>query len=409
VPIIAGEHSGGVVLPEVGFATAVYMDPAGRVWQLTDAPRGWFTLADGVSGLGAAPYDLTTDAHPRGGVRLRHAQPQERTVVWPLHVYGETHTEFVGRWRALARAFTDTLRRGPGTLEIARPDGTRRHIRVHYSAGFEGQGAQGTGIVSDSAVLSLLCEDPYWIDSVPLTEHREHGTGEDFLQPYPSVSSGQVLGSTTLANPGDVVAWPEWTITGPATMVTFTQEDTGESFTLDPASAGGSLLAHEQVVVTTDPPRVRKKSVEQQTINLGGATAGSITITLGAETTVPIAYDADAATVQTALEGLVAVDPDEVLVTGGPLPATVALAFTGRYLGVDVDQVVVTPSGLTGGTVTVATTVQGGTANWVGALNWPGAELWPLQPGDNPVVFQLDGSGPGSAVDLSASARYETA
>ncbi|MEV2277878.1 hypothetical protein AB0I72_20060 [Nocardiopsis sp. NPDC049922] len=409
MPIIAGDHSGGALLPDVGFATAVYMDPSGQVWPLTDTLRGWFTLADGVSGLGAAPYDLTTDAHPRGGVRLRHAQPQARTVVWPIHVYGQDHTEFIGRWRALVKAFTDTLRRGPGLLEIARPDGTRRRIAVYYSQGFDGQGEQGTGIVSDSAVLSLLCEDPYWIDSVPLTEHREHGTGEDFLQPYPSVSSGQVLGSTTLANPGDVVAWPQWTITGPASLVTFTQNDTGESFTVDPAAIGGSLLAHEQVTVSTDPPRVRKLSVEQQTINLGAATAGTITITAFGETTVPITYDADAATVQTALEGLVAVDPDEVLVTGGPLPATITLAFVGRYVGVDVDEVLVTPTGLTGGTVTVATTVDGGTANWVGALDWPGAELWPLQPGPNRATFQLDGSGPGSAVDLAASARYETA
>jgi hypothetical protein len=409
VPIIAGDHSGGVVLPEVGFATAVYYSPDGTAWPLTDDRRGWFTLADGVSGLGAAPYELTTDAHPRGGVRLRHAHPQERTVVWPVHVYGENHTEFLGRWRQLARAFTSTLRKGPGKLEIARPDGTRRHIAVYYSGGFEGQGGQGTGITSDSAVLSLLCEDPYWVDAVPLTAHREHSVGEDFLQPYPSVSSGQVLGSTTLANPGDVKAWPEWTITGPATMVTFTQEDTGESFTLDPAAVGGNLLAHEQVVVSTHPPRVRKKSVEQQTISLGGATAGSITITAFGETTVPIAYDADAATVQAALEGLVAVDPDEVLVTGGPLPATITLVFVGRYVGEAVDEVLVTPSGMTGGTVTVATVVEGGTANWVGALDWPGAELWPLQPGPNPVTFQLDGSGPGSAVDLSASARHETA
>src|SRR5690606_41076088 len=48
-------------------------------------------------------------------------------------------------------------------------------------------------------------------------------------------------------------------------------------------------------------------------------------------------------------------------------------------------------------------------ANWVGALNWPDATLWGLGPGVNPVRFQLDGSGPGSAVDLRFNPRYETA
>lgn len=247
-----------VALPEVGFATATYFGPDGTVWPLTDPPRGWFTLADGVSGLGAASYELTSDPHPRGGARLRHSQPQPRAIVWPLHVWGDTHNEFVGRWRQMARAFTSTLRDGPGILEIARPDGGRRQTRVYYQEGFDGLGQRGTGIVSDTAILTLWAEDPYWTDPVPRVVHREHGTGEDFLVPFPSVSSGQVLGATTVENPGDVVVWPEWTITGPASLVTFTHTGTGEEFVLNPSSVGhGALLAGEQVTVSTDPVKVR--------------------------------------------------------------------------------------------------------------------------------------------------------
>src|SRR5690606_30720906 len=80
------------------------------------------------------------------------------------------------------------------------------------------------------------------------------------LDPFPQVSSGQVLGETTLTNPGDVEAWPTWTITGPASLVTITHLDTGEEFAVDPGADGidhGPLLEGEQVVVTTDPPRVR--------------------------------------------------------------------------------------------------------------------------------------------------------
>ncbi|MGI5196587.1 phage distal tail protein [Streptomyces sp. CA-288835] len=301
---------GGIVLPDLGRATITYYDPTGGVWPLTRRSLGWYTLAEGVSGLGATPYELTSDAHPRGGARLRHVQAQPRTIVWPLWVGGDTHLQFVERWRTLATAFTRTLRDGPGVLEIARPDGTRRRIEVHYQEGFEGRGSRGFGRIFDSAVLSLWCEDPYWVDPVSVIVHREQGVGEDFLVPFPSVSSSQVLGATTVTNPGDVIVWPEWTITGPASLVTFTHTDTGESFTLNPTAVGhGNLLPGQKVTVRTDPPQVRYQN-------------GS---------------------------------------------------------------------------------------NWIGALNWPSATLWGLAPGDNSVTFQLDGSGPGSAVDLSFNPRYETA
>lgn len=101
---------------------------------------------------------------------------------------------------------------------------------------------------------------------------------------------------------------------------------------------------------------------EVQTVNLGAATAGTVTITFDGATTGAIAFNATAATVQAALEALPNVGPGDVVVTGGPLPGTITLTFGGRYLGQNVPQVVVTPTGLTGGTVTVATTTEGGGA-----------------------------------------------
>lgn len=318
-----GTPGGGgtpIPLPGVGNATAWYTDPTGTVWPLSESARGWFTLAEGVSGLGAAAYTLTSDAQPRGGARLRHVQPQPRTIIWPLYVYGADHLQFTERWRALATAFTRTLRRGrdkrrtPGTLTVARPDGTSRSVRVFYSAGFEGQSKRGSGIISDAVALALWCEDPYWEDAEPVTVHRQAGEMADFLVPFPSVSSSQVLGETVVDNPGDAVVWPTWTITGPATLIRFTNETTGDAFALNPAAVGhGPLAAGETVTVQTDPGRVRFQ------------------------------------------DG--------------------------------------TPDGV----------------NWSGALDWPEAVLWGLEPGENHVIFQLDGSGPQSAVDLVFHTRHETA
>lgn len=250
-------------IPEVGFASITYIDPAGTRWPMTDTSLGWYVLADGVSGLGAATYTLTSDPHPRGGARLRHAQPQPRSIVWPVFVKGRDHTEFVDRWRALARAFTRTLREGPGLLEVALPDGRVRQIAVYYSDGWDGRGQHPSGITWDSAVVTLWCEDPYWVSTEPVVVHRETGTQVDYLVPFPSVSSSQVLGETTVTNPGDVEVWPTWIITGPASAITFTREDTGDSFTLTMTNTvHGDLLAGETVTISTDPPRVRARPEE---------------------------------------------------------------------------------------------------------------------------------------------------
>ena len=228
---------------------------------MTDPAHGVYALAAGVSGLGAAPVTLTTDPLPRGGARIRHIQPQPRTIVWPIHVEADTHQEFIDLWRAIGKAFTDTSRYGPGILDIARPDGRRRQIKVFYQEGFDGLGQPGTGLNWDNAVITLFCEDPYFYDPVPVSVSRSFGGGAaDYLAPYPSVSSSQVLGDTVLTNPGDVEAWPTWTVTGPATLVTVTNVDTGEAFSVDPNATGithGNLVAGETVVVNTDPPSVR--------------------------------------------------------------------------------------------------------------------------------------------------------
>lgn len=267
---------GGVVLPGVGFSVATWYAPDGSVWPLTAPDSGLFTIADGVSGLDAAAITVTTDDRQRGGVKVRHVQPVERLITWPIYVYADTHMEFVELWRRVASAFTQTTRLGAGTLEIARPDGTARRVQAYYQEGFASQAKQGYGITSDYCVLTLLCEDPYWRDVAVTTIHREYGVPVDFQVPYPTVSSSQVLGQTTVENPGDVEAWPDWTITGPATLVTATNTTRGESFQVNPnaaAIAHGNLLAGQKVTVSTEPPAVRYQdgSVWTGALNWPGA------------------------------------------------------------------------------------------------------------------------------------------
>lgn len=259
MPVLAGTSSSstgsGIVRP-VDLPSASWIDPYGVVWPLTDPTIGWFTT-QGVKGLGAAPVQYTTDAQERGGVALRNAYNPARAITWPLYVEGRTHAEFLGRWRALGRAFTSTQRRGPGQLVIGRPDGSQRAIDAVYQDGYDGDAELG-GVLRDVAVLTLLCPKPWWraLDPTPLSRAYA-GAGGNFLSPYPTVSSSQALGATTFVNPGELPVWPSWTITGPASSITAANNTRGESWTLDVvAYRGTALVAGEVIRITTDPPAV---------------------------------------------------------------------------------------------------------------------------------------------------------
>jgi hypothetical protein len=87
----------------------------------------------------------------------------------------------------------------------------------------------------------------------------------------------------------------------------------------------------------------------------GGPTGGDFTITVGGDTTGAIAYNASAATVDTALEAIAYIPAGGVSVarsgagTGGN-PYVYTITFTGGLAGTDVGAVTASGAGLTGGT-----------------------------------------------------------
>lgn len=103
-------------------------------------------------------------------------------------------------------------------------------------------------------------------------------------------------------------------------------------------------------------------AAEVQTVSFSGTVSGgTYTLTFNGRTTAPIAYNASAATVQTALRDLPNVGANGVTVTGGPGPTALVVTFN---LTGDVPQMTADGSALTGTTpgVSVATTTPGTTA-----------------------------------------------
>lgn len=96
---------------------------------------------------------------------------------------------------------------------------------------------------------------------------------------------------------------------------------------------------------------------EVQTLTITGTpTGGDFTITYAGQTTSAIAYNASAATVDTALEALSNIGAGDVTCTGGPLPGTaVVITFTGALAETNVALMTADGAGLTGGTTPDAT------------------------------------------------------
>lgn len=148
--------------------------------------------------------------------------------------------------------------------------------------------------------------------------------------------------------------------------------ETAQSGTLDVATltAGTHYDSTTKVVpsglaVTFDSATGKFKPFagvnEVQTATITGSpTGGTFTLTLDGETTAAIAYNATAATVQTALEALSNVTPGDVTVSGsagGPYTVT----FGGKFTALNVPALTAAAS-FTGGTtpgVTIATPTAG--------------------------------------------------
>jgi len=104
---------------------------------------------------------------------------------------------------------------------------------------------------------------------------------------------------------------------------------------------------------------------EVQTLSITGTpTGGTFTLTYSGQTTSAIAYNASAATIQTALLALSNLDTGDVVCTGGALPgAAVTITFGGTLKNTDISAITTTDS-LTGGTTpksAITETTKGGT------------------------------------------------
>lgn len=125
-------------------------------------------------------------------------------------------------------------------------------------------------------------------------------------------------------------------------------------------------------LVTTDPagqPIKWRASIStdyqadggQAIVPVGTPTAGTFTLTFRTNTTAAIsAVSTTAAAVKTALESLASIGTGNVVTTGGPFPSPILIFATGTLAGQAIEALTLTPTGVSGSTLTVSVQADGG-------------------------------------------------
>ena len=173
-------------------------------------------------------------------------------------------------------------------------------------------------------------------------------TGLAALINTPPVTISEFTGLTALALD---------TVEGVPAHIQVTGPSDGEPFTLTVSDATGGVAAVNVVQTTLGDPGDN----ETQTVTLGtGVTGGTFTATFqGITNTGTVAWNASAATFQTELETMSNVAAGDIVVTGnagGPW----TLEFTQAYAATNVAAITINAASLTGGSILVETTQDGG-------------------------------------------------
>lgn len=214
-------------MPQVSFT-----DPLGRVTTFTDWNNGW-ALQPGPRGWDMPTYQLTVDQSPDiDGEYVRSVRGLAKDIILPVAFWSDNgRADYLARRRAFIRSLNPKL--GNGTLTSVQPDGEVRTITCRYTAGMEGdEGLDAAGRAWTIVTITLHAASPFWLGGTVSQQWSSPGGGM-WLPVLPlAVSQSQVLGATVATNPGDDIAYPVWTINGPASSVTLTNSTTGESLLL---------------------------------------------------------------------------------------------------------------------------------------------------------------------------------
>lgn len=222
--------------------------PTGNPIVLNDAAAGYRLQVEGTRGLSSPSYRFARSSYAWiDGSHLDAVSADEREVSLGIQVQAITEADFRTRWRALVRAFRPKA--GDGVLRVADEAGRVRALSCRYVSGLEGDAAAEFAGNVGRAVVRLLASDP-WFYGEQKNLSRNLGAGVPFFPIFPMRLSPSVLQGrfTVDLSDADTETYPVWTITGPGSSVTLTNETTGKVIKVNRA-----LAPLERLIIDTRP------------------------------------------------------------------------------------------------------------------------------------------------------------
>lgn len=216
---------------------------AGNVSYAWDGSNANYLAIIGRAGAFAPAIQVIEQEVPlQPGARIRLVKTPSRPIKIPLLVRASSESVLATTRRTIEFALNPL--RGPGTLQIQANDGTTRQMTCYCEAGREGDEAdtvRGPGWVV--LPLQFRALDPYFYDLANT-----------------SVTQTTFPATFTQTNNGDEQAWPIWTITGPGTNPSITNNTTGKVLNF-PAYA---LLASQVLTIDTRPTGATAKTITRE-------------------------------------------------------------------------------------------------------------------------------------------------
>jgi hypothetical protein len=231
----------------------VWIGPDGTVFRLDDDP---YTSLTGRTGFGPIRPEHVVERTMSGTALMRDVRLTPRVMTVPLLIQADTPSGYLSAYRALQASTIHKVRGSlvAGRMRVVLPDGSFREIPAYYQGGLDPVEDVLDDMLwsrQEHQDLEFYAPDPAFLGPGIPHAWQIVVAGRAFYPVYPlRLNPSQLGGTATVLNPGDLPAYPVWTITGPGT-VTIANLDSGEQFGFSTELDPGQV-----VTVDTRPPDV---------------------------------------------------------------------------------------------------------------------------------------------------------
>lgn len=223
----------------------------GTVWDLTSGAGG-VVMMPGYRGTNMPPVTHHKSVYASvPGSRWRGYSVQDREVFWPIQVF---HDNGSADWIERDRRFWKTLAPNKtGIWTVTQPNGDERTLRLRLRSDGDPVQDHDPALAGWSNYgLTFDAEQPFWEGGGGVVSKTfTPDNASDFFNnstggtPF-YISRSATVATAIMNNPGDVEAYPTWTINGPCTAATVGVG--GVNITIPFAIAAGQRL-----VINTAP------------------------------------------------------------------------------------------------------------------------------------------------------------